>query len=284
MSHPASTRHQAEPLCSIESARISASRERVLNRHDWFPPPDESVREARQDELADVVQHMRARLAGAGLAIVDFDEPLDCPTLCELAKHFGVPIREEDRAVQPFVVDDFVLRLEPQCASESQQLRPFTSSWVSLHSEGSRWPSQERPTFLLFQCTTPPLPDLGGQTLLRDARDLVASLKPRSVEVLRRTTLAPDRCDTPVLSDGREGAILTFRDPVPELAEWSSECSVQDVQAALSDLLACAYEPSLIRGLHWRRNRVVIFSNHRFLHGRSHMAGGRRALQRVRIR
>lgn len=268
----------------VDNLGIDERRERVLGRTDWFPPPDQPVLAASQDGLADAVRYMKARLADAGLAIVDFDEPLASSTLCELAGHFGELIPERDEAVQPFVVDDVVLHLEPQCAPDSQQLRPFSSSWISLHSEGSRWPRDERPTFLLFQCLTPPSPGCGGQTLLRDAHDLVAHLQPVSAEVLRHTMLVPGACDTPVLSDGPDGAVLTFRDPVPEPIEWSSPCPARDVQAALVDLLACAYEPSRMVGLHWRRNRVAILSNHRFLHGRSRMTDARRALQRVRIR
>jgi hypothetical protein len=267
----------------VSNVCVDERRERVLGRTDWFSPPDEGVLAAVRGELPDAVRYMKAQLAGDGLAIVDFDRALDCATLRELAGHFGAPIPERDEAVQPFVVDDVVLCLEPRCAPDSQQLRPFSSSWIGLHSEGSRWARAERPTFLLLQCLAPPSPDCGGQTLLRDVQDLVARLQPASADVLRHTTLSPRDCDTPVLSDGGDGAILTFRDPVDEPAEWSSPCPASDVQAALLDLLACAYEPASVRGVHWRRNRVVIFANRRFLHGRSRMTEDSRALQRVRI-
>ncbi|CAE6851440.1 TauD/TfdA family dioxygenase [Paraburkholderia domus] len=268
----------------VGDMRVDARRESVLGRTDWFPSLGQPIFISGRDELAGAVQHMKARLTNDGLAIVDLDDALDPAALRALAHCFGQPIRELDEAVQPFVVDDVVLRLKAEYACDLPQLRPFSLSWVSLHSEGSRWPKIERPTSLLFQCLVPPPPGCGGQTLLCDAWDLVGRLQPASVEVLRRTIMMPDRCDTPVLSEGHDGPVLTFRDPVPEPAEWSSGCPAREVYAALHDLLSCAYEPELMRGVHWRRNRVAIFSNHRFLHGRSRMTDERRVLQRIRIK
>jgi alpha-ketoglutarate-dependent taurine dioxygenase len=264
---------------------VERQRQAVLHRRRWYPPPPGTRPLAvRAADVMAARRDVQAEVDASGLAVVDLERPLNTFELRRVAGAFGEPIPERDETVQPFVTDGVVLRLEAGVRAPSTSLRPFSSSWISLHSEGSRWPAAHRPRLLLFQCLTPPRPDRGGQTVLRDVRDAIAALSASCRATLERTILEPERCDTPVLCPGVHGQTLTFRDPAPESVRWQSPARPDDVDAALLELLLVLYQRRRTHGVHWRRNRLVVLSNRRFLHGRSSMENDGRVLERVRIR
>jgi alpha-ketoglutarate-dependent taurine dioxygenase len=284
VSAPATDLRQRGVMPSVGVPELDRRRRAVLEQRAWFPPPPVVPLAARRNDLRAAGETLAAQVERHGLGVADFDRPLDPASLLRLSWVFGEPVEEDAPDVQPFVVDRAVLRLDASVRDPSVALQPFSSSWITLHSEGSRRPAGQRPTFLLFQCLVPPRPGDGGQTLLRDARDVVRGLGDSSVDVLARTALAGGRSGTPVLTSADSGPVLTFRDPAPDPVRWESDADPDRVQPALLDLLTAVYDAARVRGVHWRRNRLVVLSNTRFLHGRSVAGNGERILDRVRVR
>jgi alpha-ketoglutarate-dependent taurine dioxygenase len=262
---------------------MDARRRAVLDRHRWYDAPASDAVRATASDAARLGRIARDIAATSGLALVDVDRLLSPEELVRLASKFGTPIEEHDDAVRPFVLDRAVLRMEAAIDKPSVDLQPFSSEWISFHSEGSRRPAVHRPTWLLFQCVSPPLVDRGGQTLLRRAADIVEALRPSSVEVLRETVLCPETCDTTVVSSDEGHPILTFRDPAPEVMTWVSPAPSDEVKTALWDLLVVLYDVAAVEAVPWRRNRLVVLSNAAYLHARSSASRSPRVLHRVRV-
>lgn len=262
---------------------LGGRREEVLQTATWFRPPDVPILAFGADALDEVGASLQKDILLRGIAIVDLDRHLDAADLKMLGERLGTVVDEYDEAVLPFTSAGAVLRLAATRPASDASLQPFSLAPITFHTEGSRWRSK-RPKLLLFQCVTAGTPDTGGQTLLRDCEELIEALSPTTTRVLAETSLVSECTDTPVLSRGVLGWELTFRDPDPEPARWSSTAPHAAVDAALLDLTAGVYDPKAVLGIHWRPNRIVLLDNQRFLHGRSALRDARRVLQRVRIR
>lgn len=270
---------------STADPAIDARRQAVLARRTWYPPAGPDPVTVTRSALRTAGAALVPLLADHGMVTIDVaDGPLVPQELVDLAAVFGEPLPEDDPDVQPFVGSGAVLELATVVRAPLPSLQPFSRGWLSLHTEGSRRPSARRPRFVLFCCLVPPFRDHGGQTLLHRTSRVLHALSPRSETVLRGTVLGPGAGDTAIVSGHGPSATITFRDPVPDAVPWTSAFEGPEVEAALGELLAAVYDQRHVHGVHWRRHRLVVLDNARFLHGRSASDGGRRVLQRVRVR
>lgn len=275
---------------------IAERRGRILFRRKWYPAVGEPATSQgialRAAGLARDVPAIRKLLNTTGFATVQLDRSLDDGEFIEFGRSFGTLMPESAAEISDFISRRYILDLQAKLPPGAPtELQPFAEDPLTFHTEGSRRPTAQQPTLLVFQCIVPPVRDQGGQTLLRSAAQVSAMLAASSRAALADMTYDLD--GMPPIYRDEGGGTFSFRDFGDSPTRWrpvgsAGGLAAEEVGAALSDLLLTLYDERYVRGIWWQANGLVLIDNRRFFHGRSSGADGsqvhQRHLRRLRIR
>src|SRR5262249_55191176 len=134
-----------------EDREIAIRRRKVLHRREWYPQPEEpssgAVAELCTDNLASKIPEIREQLTAAGFVTVHLDRPLDDSEFMDFGRSFGSLIPEAAAEITDFVSGRYILDIRAVLgAGASAVLQPFAADPLTLHTEGSRWPTAHQPT------------------------------------------------------------------------------------------------------------------------------------------
>lgn len=273
--------------------RIDKSTLKDLQRPLLFPssplPEPAGFEEARKRPCANsatAAEALTEGIATHGIGFAHVTDPLDIEGFIALGCKFGTPLPESDPSIAPFVHESVVLSLQDDQRSEADQLTPFTPRPLTLHTEGSRRPTDQQPRFIILMCVDPGSAGDASQTVLVPIPAILAQLSEREIRTLSgmRETIAPG--SPPLIRWTDKGPQLSFRDLGETCYELESAASEQTTERALSALVRACYLARPVNGTRWRRGDIVAIDNQRWMHGRTGATvnGERpRHLQRMRI-
>lgn len=252
-----------------------AARRRLLDRGAPVPTLQAPIVEMDADRPAeDCVGPMRAALARDGLAQIQFVSPPSVAEFRAIGEALGAPVPERAAEIQDFVEDGTVLHLKPRFDARADvALQPFSTRYLSLHSESSGAALALQPRYLLFLCLEPGGTTTEARTVLIPMDAVASRLSERDLEILKSTRYARN-VDGPTIArtDERAATAFSFRDFQDQPLEWSSEAqdaTGDEVDEALRALLAALYDNRSARAIAWRRGALIAVDNFRFLHGRT---------------
>ena len=238
-----------------------------------------------------VLPSISDELADNGLAVADFDGPLPPDDFIGLGEQLGSVMQERDPTVQPRVYRGGLLNLVTEIGHTADvAVQPFSTTGLAMHTEASGKPVAEQPRYIALMCLEPGDQDSSAQTVVVAMADIAARLSRDDLAVLEELRYHRNTAG-PFIARQEEGrTVLSFRDFCGDELHWVHEGrsrSATEINDVLRRLLAAIYHPGSARVARWRRGRLVVLDNTRFMHGRT--AGARetgairRHLQRLRI-
>jgi len=254
------------------------------------PPPlvVRTLRSARRDPVQ-LASQMLADISCEGVAVAQLDGPLAEDAFLHFGTCLGRPMAEQDPAVQPYVTRKVILNLVAEHDEFANvSLAPFSTNYLSLHSEGSGRPVCEQPRYIALMCHEPGHATL-AQTVLAPMALVNTRLSHLQRHILSQTRYQADAGVPMILRKVGVRPVFSFRDFIGQTLDWTSAADApqEAVNASLRGLLAAIYRPGTLKGIRWRRGLLVIIDNTVFFHGRTagspDMAGAPRHLQRLRI-
>ncbi|MEV0238061.1 TauD/TfdA family dioxygenase [Nonomuraea sp. NPDC050786] len=216
--------------------------------------------------------------------------PLTNEDFLRFGRLLGNLIAETDPVVQPYVEREFILNLRTERGSTADVfLRPFATSALSLHTEGSGRATGDQPRYIVLMCCEPGA-DASAATVLVPMDAVSGRLSEEDLYLLSHTRYR-GRTGVPTIARRVDHRIVySFRDFQGTPLEW--ECAVGSapsaaVHAAFRSLLAAMYARQGAYAVQWSRGLLVVIDNFRFFHGRSsghsRLSGKPRHLMRLRI-
>jgi hypothetical protein len=238
-------------------------------------------RTASPEELA---RRLRPPSAANPIAVALSAPDLSDADLMAVAERLGYVMPETDAKTRPFVSGAAVLNLTTVYGdSVETALQPFSTTFIALHTEGSRAPEHQRPSALLFHCAQAAADAEGGQTVIVHTDDIVAGLSPETRMLLGTTRFETHPRGEAVLMQ-RDGAWkLAFRDFRDAPLAWSNDAGIEPaaVNEALAQLLLVMYSVPMY-SLPMQPGAMIYLANARVAHGRTAFArSNSRRLRRV---
>ncbi|WP_235034846.1 TauD/TfdA family dioxygenase [Streptomyces sp. SLBN-115] len=230
------------------------------------------------------------RLKISGYALLQLREPLSNSDFIAVGKALGKPITERDAAVQPYVEEGILLNLTTDARrTPDVSLQPFTTDFLTLHTEGSARPARRQPRHVLLMCCAPGNSGT-ARTVLVPMAMVRRRLSPGDAELLGRVRYHPGEAMPPLLRNARGQEVFSFRDFHTKPLEWVLDGDATEavlVNPALRRLLVALYTSDGALAVEWRRGMLLAIDNHRFFHGRT-VGDGRsplkpRHLKRLRL-
>ncbi|MCJ9750402.1 TauD/TfdA family dioxygenase [Neorhizobium sp. BETTINA12A] len=222
--------------------------------------------------VADVFDPLKEQLDTYGLAHVQFREPPSRDQFRQLGEQLGTLMSETDPTVAPFVEQAVILNLISRFGHGADPtLQPFSSDYLTLHSECSSRPLNDQPRYITLLCLEPGDNPDRAQTVVVPMEAVAAQLPEPILQILMETRYR--HCiNGPMLArPTTNGLAFSFRDFRAAALDWTTEgkASASEVGAALRLLLHSMYRRDLMSGVCWRRGLMVVIDNCRFFHGRT---------------
>ncbi|MGY0236077.1 TauD/TfdA family dioxygenase [Longispora urticae] len=256
-----------------------------------LPPPAWTPVAARAESFLDGGDAATlATLADRGVVLTRLDEPLTDDAFRAFGERLGSAMPELDPAVQPFVTDGVILNLVTTGPGTADaDLAPFTTSYLSLHSEGSGRPADGQPRYIALLCHEPG-GEGGAQTVLTSMAGVSDRLADHHRALLSRTRYRHGAGSPYVLRTIAGVDRYSFRDFMAQPLDWTydgEDAGPDDVNAALLALLDAMYHRAGSVGVRWSRGLLAVIDNTRHFHGRTAAtadpARTQRHLKRLRI-
>ena len=254
-------------------------------------PPVHPIHATSSRITAELLCATQDALGARGIAVILLDDVADDEWFIGFGQALGTPIPELAPAVQPHVGHSVILNLVSEYGrTEDVDLQPFSTNFLSLHTESSGRPVRRQPRYLALMCCDPGGADSAAQTILVP-NGLVANRIAAPTQHILRGTRYRSNVDGPYLmrSEG-DRVVFSFRDFMSDTLEWTHEGGVSDVDkvnSGIRALLAAMYAREGAFGTTWVRGMILILDNTHFFHGRTAgreaAVGQRRHLKRLRI-
>lgn len=221
-----------------------------------------------------IVAAVRQPLSRQGYSLLQFDGELpDLELFRRIGDNLGRAMRETDPTVQPFVEDGVILHVVSEFGHiDKPELQPFSTDYLSLHSESSNRAIAEQPRYILLLCLDAGDPLSRAQTVLASMANVAARLSDDTLTLLTDTHYRRCAGEPTIARQTGDGYAFSFRDFRSSELEWTSKADsadVSDVDTALRSLLASMYDQDGAMLVAWQRGLMVTIDNWRFFHGRT---------------
>ncbi|QTI49247.1 hypothetical protein JYK04_07118 [Streptomyces nojiriensis] len=184
----------------------------------------------------------------------------------------GKPIPERDAAVQPYVEEGILLNLTNHATRTSDvSLQPFTTNFLTLHTEGSARPARRQPRYVLLMCCAQGNSGT-ARTVLVPMAMVRRRLSPGDADLLARVRYRRGQDVPPLLRNVAGEEVFSFRDFHTEPLAWVLDGETEEallVNPALRRLLVALYTSDGALAVEWRRGMLLAIDNHRYFHGRT---------------
>lgn len=252
-----------------------ACRNALLSSHRVYPQPDIPIAQiASTTPLQSVVELTRSSLERDGLALMQFEALPSHEQFKLLGEGIGTLMPETDPSVQPFVDESVILNLiSVHSHDQDTTLQPFSTDFLSLHTECSGRTLAEQPRYLMLLCLDTGDDATRAQTVLIPMTAVASGISARGLQLLQ-TTRYRHCVDGPMIARSTaNGPAFSFRDFQSNRLDWINEddgvTDDEEVQVAIRDLLSSMYDTGQTQGIHWQRGLLFVFDNFRFFHGRT---------------
>jgi Taurine catabolism dioxygenase TauD, TfdA family len=245
----------------------------------------------RIDNFSDeFTRKFKYELRERGLVSIALNEPLPTPQFADFAGQLGAAVPERDPVTAPFVENDIVLNLITRYrATDDVSLQPFSTGFLTLHSESSGRSVSDQPRYIVLMCCEPGDASVAARTMLVSMRDVEAALEPEILLTLSSTRYRGSPDAPTIVRRDHSRYVFSFRDfwrqPL-EWSHWGHATEAATVNYAIRGLLTGLYGAP-IQAIDWTRGLMVIIDNQRYFHGKSEARGVSsrpRHLKRLRIR
>lgn len=248
------------------------------------------------DSFADIESKFNPllqKMKKEGFLNVQLDQPLSNDDFLSLGRLLGSLIPEPywDEQVFPYIEDEFILNVRSNHTETiNVNLQPFATNYLSLHTECSRRPIDEQPSYIVLMCCTPGSPDTQADTILVPMKEVFANLSDDVKEILANTRYNDTSGIPSFLRLHQSNPIFSFRDFQQTDMDWhySGSYSEAKVNQAILELLINMYNPKFTQKISWKTGLLCIIDNRHFFHGKTSGRGqplnsGNRHLKRLRI-
>lgn len=251
----------------------------VLARHSLLARdhglPEVAVSPVMVDAHAsvpEILAPLKAQLEAHGLAQIQFQDLPSRDAFRQLGEKLGDLMLETDPAVAPFVEQSVILNVISRFGRNADPtLQPFSTDYLSLHSECSSRTLTEQPRYIVLLCLEPGDDATQAQTVVVPMKNVASQLPEDTLQILTETRYRGSVNGPMLARRTARGPAFSFRDFRNAALEWATEgtASVGEVEAALRLLLHSMYGKDFMSGIRWRRGLMVVIDNHRFFHGRT---------------
>ena len=250
-------------------------RNALLSSHRAYPQPGVTIAQiASTAPLQSVVKLARSSLERDGLALMQFETLPSHKQFKMLGEGIGTLMPETDPSVQKFVDDSVILNLvSVHSHHQDTALQPFSTDFLSLHTECSARILAEQPRYLMLLCLDAGDDATRAQTVLVPMSAVASGISERALQLLQ-TTRYRHCLDGPMIARSTaNGPAFSFRDFRSNQLDWINNhdnvVNEEEVQEAIRALLSSMYDTGQTQGIHWQRGLLVVFDNFRFFHGRT---------------
>jgi alpha-ketoglutarate-dependent taurine dioxygenase len=184
----------------------------------------------------------------------------------------GTPIKEfaSDKVVAPYIENEVILNIiSNNAVKDNPSSQPFTSRYLTLHTECSRRKAEDQPKYLVFMCCNSGHHS-EAKTIMIPREKVLKALKPEEIAILKHTHYAQD---TPsLIREENDHLIFSFRDFYPEAMNWvykgKEEKTEEEINEAITSLLLKMYDPQNANGIAWEKGLIMVLDNRYFFHGK----------------
>jgi alpha-ketoglutarate-dependent taurine dioxygenase len=262
---------------SLDTPELDAARQRLLDPRRVYPFPT-AVKQGDWSP-AQLAEQARA----AGVAAVQLDDVLTPEQFIAAGRELGELIPEAAPAVQSRVTAGAILNLVTEVPDTTDvDVRPFSTSYLLMHTESSARRPESQPRYLFFQCLAAAANAVDGQTVLVPSDAVLDQLDAADVLTLHKVRY--HGAEHTLL---RESSVFCFRDPGDAPLALDVDDDVTDAAAAKAVTAVCTaiHRQDNAFSVPWRRGLLVLVDNHRAFHGRTSSGSldTGRHLQRLRI-
>lgn len=271
-------------LESLDNKHIS-ERERLLCGTSL--PEVQPCRQWEAELGDDDMEHVKERLRVQGVCLVQLREPLTPERFELLANILGDPMFEGDPSVQNHVDRGVLLNLRATFGpTRNVSLQPFSSDFLTLHTESSGHPLDAQPRLIVLHCLDEGEEESQQHTVVVPMDSVARQIGPEMLEVLHHTRYDNGRHPPSMarVEDGRD--VFSFRDFYSQGLAWvhDGKYSELEVNAAIVALLDAMYRSPDACAVRWRRGMLLAIDNQRVFHGRTRGVPAVRARPRHLLR
>jgi alpha-ketoglutarate-dependent taurine dioxygenase len=268
---------------------VSKRDELLESARDLPAPAVTGPRAGAADFFRDAADSVLGMLKEHGIGLVRLDEPLTDEAYLRLGELLGRAMPETAQSVRQYVSRDVILNLvaaHGRIAEDAKQ--PFSTTALTLHTEGSGRPANRQPRYIVLMCCEPGDDATSAQTVLVPMAAVERRLG-ENAAVLPSVRYRDRPGVPPVARREEDRLVFSFRDFHGRPLEWETDGDyhADQVNGALRGLLDAMYDTETVTGVHWTRGSVVIIDNRRYFHGRTAGKGAgairKRHLKRLRI-
>lgn len=204
--------------------------------------------------------------------LIKLNQLLSNEEFLAIGKLLGTPIKEfaSDPVVAPYIENEVILNIKSNNAiKDNPSSQPFTSRYLTLHTECSRRKAEDQPRYLVFMCCN------SGQfseakTIMVPTKKIINALTKQEIDTLLHTHYATE---TPSLLRQENGHfIFSFRDFYPHPMNWvytgNDAKTEKEINEVITSLLLKIYDPDNATGIQWEEGLLMILDNRHFFHGK----------------
>jgi hypothetical protein len=239
--------------------------------------PDTSARtEAPAAGAVGAVTARLDELRARGLIVVELDEPLSDSALVEVGWLLGDPRRHPPIPGKQYTDDELILNLISESGhTEGPSQQVFSTTYLTLHTEGSTRPLEWQPRFIALMCCDAGDDASEAATVLVPMAAVGDQLDATTLDVLMQTRYRTNDPAAPIARRVGARCVFSFKDFLDQPLEWVHTGRAADaahVNQCIRALLRAMLAPATATSIRWQRGVLAVFDNTFFFHGRT--AGG----------